>query len=320
MTHALRSTWLIAALVLAAVPAAQAQDSNIHFATAEIERKLTTDSFTISDMRGSRWEHDRTQRVVLMFADSALMQVKWAKAAPGGETFNNVPRYEIAAYEIQKLFLDEGDYVVPPTVLRVVPLEFYRTLDPQVRPTFGGKTNGVLVVLQYWLWNVGLQDVLNEKRAKGDDRYAYHLANANIFSYLVRHSDSNTGNFLISQDSANPRIFAVDNGVAFSSMAGDRGTDWQDLRVKRVPAGTIERLKAITREDLQRVLGTLAQFEIRDGRLVAVAAGENLDPKKGVRRKGTLIQLGLTELEINQVYGRMERILQMVERGKLETF
>jgi hypothetical protein len=320
MMHTHRNFLLAAALTLALAPLVHAQDSNIHFAISEIEQKLKRDSLNIADMRGSRWELDRTQRVVLQFLDSTMMLVKWAKAAPGGETFNNVPRFEVAAYELQKLFLDEKDYVVPPTIIRVLPLEYYRTLDARIKPTFGGKTNGVVVVLQYWLSQVTPSEVFDEARARRDDRYAFHLANANIFSYLVRHSDSNQGNFLVSSDTANPRIFAVDNGVAFSSMAGDRGTEWQALRVKRVPASTVERLKAITEEDLRRVLGILAEFEIQDGLLVAVTPTDNLDPKRGVRRNETRIQLGLKDSEINDVYGRLQRFLQMVERGSIKTF
>lgn len=320
MIHAQRRFLLAAALTFCLVPQARTQDSNITFTTSQIEQKLKNDSLNIADMRGSRWESDRTQRVVLQFLDSTMMMVKWAKAAPGGETFNNVPRFEVGAYELQKLFLDEKDYVVPPTIIRALPLEYYRTLDARVKPTFGGKTNGVVVVLQYWLSRVTPSEVFDEARARRDERYAFHLANANIFSYLVRHSDSNQGNFLISSDSTNPRIFAVDNGVAFSSMAGDRGTDWQDLRVKRVPASTVERLKAITKEDLQRSLAILAEFEVQDGRLVAVSPTENLDPKRGVRRSETRIQFGLKESEINDVHGRLQRLLQMVERGSIKTF
>jgi hypothetical protein len=320
MIHALRKLLFAAALAFCLAPPARAQDSNITFPISEIEQKLKNDSLDIEDMRGSRWESDRTNRVVLQFLDSTLMMVKWAKAAAGGETFNNVPRYEVGAYELQKLFLDEPDYVVPPTIMRALPLAYYRTLDPRIKSTFGGKTDGVLVVLQYWLFGVTPQDVFDEARARTDDRYAAHLANANIFSYLVRHSDSNQGNFLISTDSTNPRIFAVDNGVAFASMAGDRGTDWQALRVKRIPASTVERLKAITKDDLERALGVLAEFEIQEGRLVAVPPTDNLDRKRGVRRDETRIQLGLKESEINDVYGRLQRLLQMVERGSIKTF
>ncbi|HEY0305302.1 MAG TPA: hypothetical protein VGC44_10020, partial [Longimicrobiales bacterium] len=167
-----------------------AQDSNISFRVAEIEMRLRTQPFEIFDMRGSRFEDDRTQRVAMTFPDSQSMLVKWAKAPNrGGFTFNNEPRYEIAAYEFQKLYLDEPEYVVPPTVLRAVDLEYYRTLQPSANPTFGN-TSSVVVVLQYWLSQVTPRDVHDPKRFETDSLYARHFANLNIFSYLVRHSDS----------------------------------------------------------------------------------------------------------------------------------
>ncbi len=48
----------------------RAQEANIHFPVAEIEMRLRTQPFTIFDMRGSRFEEDRTHRVRLTFPDS----------------------------------------------------------------------------------------------------------------------------------------------------------------------------------------------------------------------------------------------------------
>jgi hypothetical protein len=298
----------------------QAQDSNISFPVAEIEMRLRTQPFTIFDMRGSRFEDDRTQRVAMTFPDSQSMLVKWAKAPNrGGFTFNNEPRYEIAAYEFQKLYLDEREYVVPPTVLRAVDLEYYRTLQPSAGATFGN-TSSVVVVLQYWLSQVSSRDVHNEKRFETDSLYARHFANLNIFSYLVRHSDSNAGNVLISMDSTNPRVFAVDNGVAFGYESSDRGTAWRELLVKRVPKSTIERLRGITLEDLRNALGTVGQFEIRDGRLVAVPPTANIAPSLGVRNRNNVVQFGLTDREIRQMHDRIRRLISRVDDGKLQTF
>src|SRR5690242_192165 len=47
-----------------------------------------------------------------------VVRIKWKPAAPGGDGYNHSPRRELAAYALQKLYLDEGDYVVPPTVAR----------------------------------------------------------------------------------------------------------------------------------------------------------------------------------------------------------
>ncbi|MGQ0561788.1 MAG: hypothetical protein ACT443_07945 [Gemmatimonadota bacterium] len=315
--HAHRALLTVALLGLGT--ALPAQDGNIMLPISAIEAHLRADSFELVDMRGSRFETDRTQRVLLRFNDSTLLLVKWAKAAPGAATFNNEPRYELAAYALQKLFLDEPDYVVPPTIVRPIPLDFYRTLRSDVSATFDN-TASVLVVLQYWLAQVTGQDVHDPKRFERDQRYAYHLANTNLFSYLVRHSDSNFGNFLVSTDATNPRVFAVDNGVAFSSIESDRGKDWRQLRVKRFPARSIERLRRITTEDLQNALGVVAQFEIRGTELVAVAPTENLDPRRGVRKADNLVQLGLTAHEIDAVASRIRWLLKKVDDGSLETF
>ena len=307
------------ALVLLAAAPAFAQDANILMPVSEVEARMRSDSFQILHMRGSRAEQDRTQRVTLGFPDSSAIVVKWAKAAVLGETFNNQPRYEIAAYEIQKLFLDEAEFVVPPTIIRSVPLSFYRTMQSDIVPTFS-QASSVVVVLQYWLTQVQPFARHDNERFDSDSVYARHVANTNIFSYLIKHSDSNAGNFLISTVESNPRVFAVDNGVAFGHEASDRGTAWRELRVKRVPARTIERLRKVTREDLDRTLGVVAQFEVRNGELVAVAPGENLSPGRGVRNTKTVIQFGLSRSEIEGVETRIERLLKRVDEGKLPTF
>lgn len=310
---------LVAIAILGAAPAARAQDGNVMYAVAEIEKRMRESPFEIHGREGSRFEGDRTQRVTLMFPDSVMMMVKWARAAPGGESFNNVPRYEIAAYELQKLFLDEKDYVVPPTVPRVVSLPWYQSLDASVKPTFT-RTSSVLVVLQYWLWEVTGKDFYDQNRFREDSVYARHLADMNILTYLIRHSDANQGNYLISKDSANPRLFSVDNGVAFSSPESNRGTEWRDLRVNRLPRATVERLRGIQREDLERALGVLCQFEIREGELVPVEKSENLGRNRGIRRKDTQLQLGLTSREIGDVHSRIQQLLRQVDSGRIGTF
>jgi hypothetical protein len=146
------------------------------------------------------------------------------------------------------------------------------------------------------------------------------MGNLNILSYLIRHSDSNVGNFLVSVDTGNPRAFAVDNGVAFGSSESARGTAWREIRVPSIPAASVERLRAITEEDLELALGVLLQFEIREGVVVPVPPGENLRTFQGVRRDDDVIQFGLTENEIAATYDRLERLLRDVDRGRVTTF
>jgi hypothetical protein len=309
-------------LVASATPALQAQDVNIMLPIPSIEQKLGRDTFKILNIRGSRRPNDRTQRVVLSFDDSTAMEAKFAVFAQNGEAFNNVPRYEIAAYELQKLFLDESEFVVPPTLARAFNLDWYKIhFDPQVKPTFG-KTTSVLSTLQYWLGSVtnDTAHVYNPKRFETDTLYARKFGNLNLLTYLIRHNDANVGNILISTNPVNPRLFSVDNGVAFNSVESDRGTVWRELRFDKVPLGTVERLRKITREDLERVLGVLAEWEIKDGVLVPAEKTPNSSAGRGVRKTDTRLQLGLTRLELDGVERRLKQLLGRVDSGRLKTF
>lgn len=327
---------LLVSLTLAVPRAALPQDSNIILPVSEIEARLRSQSFEVLNMPTSRGlPSERTYAPTVRFEDGAMLQLKFAPAPRGGQVFNNRPQYEVAAYEFQKLFLDESEYVVPPTAARCFALDFVEQAidkapnrrfieDPE--PTFD-EWRMSLVVLQYWLWNVDVaekNDIRDKKRLEVDEAFARHAGNFNLLTYLIRHNDSNRGNFLISTDPANPRVFSVDNGLAFSQLASeesDRGTYWRRLRIERFPATSIERLRALTLEDLHATLGVVAQFQHGpDGSFVQVDATENLDPGKGIRRTPTVLQLGLKATEIRNIYRRLTSLIEDIDNGKYEVF
>lgn len=273
------------------------------------------EAFRVAGFEDNRFSGDRTQIAVLSYPDCMPIRVKWAAAPRSGDSFNNRPRCEIAVYELQKLFLDEGDYVVPPTVARAVPLDEYPR-EHAVISTFSG-TGAVVVLMQYWLSNVSGADLYDEDRLERDSVYARHLADLNVLTYLVRHADAGPGNLLISTVEGNPRLFAVDNGVTFGEIC-NRPDDWRNMRVDRLPRGTVERLRAISEEELHRALGVLVQFEVRNGRLVQVEPTANLDASGGVRRVDGVIQMGLTGGEIEDVYERLQDLLKDIDEGEYE--
>jgi hypothetical protein len=319
--RAMLTTSFLPFLLLAPAPAGvAAQDANILFPADTIEHRLRHVHFEVIDRWDTRFDGDRTQRVVLEFPDGMTMAVKWARAPRDGRAFNNEPRYEIAAYLLQKLFLEPDEYVVPPTVARAVPLDWYRELDPGVEPTFRG-TASALVALQYWLFNITATGFYDPDRFETDPAYARHLANMNVLTHLIDHGDSNHGNFLLSTDPANPRLFSVDNGIAFSSPRSGFGYDWHALKVSRVPRSTVDRLRAVTRERLDELLGVIIQLEVgEDGRFHVVEPTQNLAPARPVRRRGDIIQLGLTSSEIRGADRRIQRLLRDVDRGRIGTF
>ena len=298
-----------------------AQDANIYVAVPKIEQRMREHPFVILSNADTRFLGDRTQRVTLNYPDDdgGPMIVKWAQAPRNGSAFNNEPRYEIAAYELQKLFLDEANFVVPPTVGRVVPLDWLKQYDPDALATFGG-INSVVMVVQYWLQQVTPENYHDQNRFQTDSVYARHFADFNLMTHLIRHMDMNAGNYLVSAEPTNPRVFSVDNGVAFRSEPSDRGYEFRDLRVNRLPRATVERLRRVTEADLHRILGVLLQYEIRNNELVPVPPTENMSAGRGVRRSDTMIQFGLTGAEIRDVWGRIENVLERVDSGRITVF
>jgi hypothetical protein len=299
-----------------------AQDSNFLLPIPELERRLQFEELDVFRMTNARFKNDPVKRVIMKWSDGRLTQVSWKRAPEGGEAVNNAPRYEIAAYQLQKFFLTIDEYVVPPTVARSLPISVYREIDKetiQLSPTFD-HTQSVLFVLQYWLENVSSKDYYDKKRSESDTTYARHLGNMNILTYLVRHNDSNVGNFLISTDPANPRLFSHDNGLAFESRVSDRGYEWREIRVKRLPRSTVERVREMQSAELHKKLGVLAQFAIENEQLRWVEPGVNLDPKEGVRVTEEVVQLGLTRKEIDGLVERQQKLLERIDKGKIAIF
>lgn len=310
---------ITAAMLLALVTTAAAQDANIRHPVADLEQLLAAEPLVIAQAEISRpkAKGDITLRAIVTFGEAAPLRVKLRKAERGAETFNNVPRYDLAAYELQKLFLDPHEYVVPPTALRMVPLADFAKYSPGVMRTFP-PADQVLAVVQYWLNDIKVvADIYSPERFAADPVYARHIGQLNVLTYLIRHRDSNLGNFLLGTAEVGARVFSIDHGVAFASDDSDRGEIWKNMRVNQLPADTVERLRQITPQLLTDRLGVLAQWQLDGRRYVPVASGENLRENHGVRRTGNDLQMGLTQSEIRDVYRQLKRLLERVDRGEI---
>jgi hypothetical protein len=304
-------------LVLAGL--AGAADVNVPVPVEALERQLATAPMTIVSAEISRpkAQGDITLKAEVSFSGEPAYRVKLRRSEPGAEDFNNRPRYDLAAYELQKLFLGPQEYVVPPTALRMVPLGELVRYAPQAQPTFRG-SDEVLVVLQYWLQEVTVvADVYDPVRFASDAGYARHVGQLNVLTYLIEHGDANVGNFLLSRAERSPRVFSVDNGVAFAFNESDRSQAWKKLRVDRLPADTVERLRGISGEGLHRQLGVLAQWRLEHGRWMTVPPGENLAAHRGVRQAEGVVQMGLKKAEIDRVERRLKQLLDLVEDGRI---
>lgn len=312
----------LAALVLGAAfgPASFAADANVAYPIAELEQRLASVPFEILAAKKARdLREDVALRSDVRFADGVEMRIKIRPANKGASEFNNEPRYERAAYLINKELFDEADAVVPVTVLRPIPREQIRPHAPRTLATFNG-AEMVLAVVQYWLQAVEApSDAWDPARFERDPAYAHHIANANVLTYLIEHGDSNKGNLLVSS-APNGRVFVIDSGVAFRSPASDRGVLWKSLRVPRVPKATIERLRAFDEARIEALLGTVGQWEVRDGGLFEVPLEPRINGFEGQRRKGHMKQLGLTAREVRDLVIRRNALIGMVDRGEIGTF
>lgn len=300
-----------------------ARDRNVLYPVEYIEARLQAPELIIAGMEYARpLEGDRSRRVTLDGPPGEPpMEARWKPVAAPGDGFNNAPRYELAAYRFQKLFLDEPEYVVPPIVLRAMPLEEYRALRSVPGSTIRG-TQSVLFLLSYWLQELAVDtmDPFLPGMFEMNPVYARYWGNLNLFTHLIRHRDSNHGNILVSMDPGNPRVFSVDNDVAFRSEVSAQGDRWSRLLVDRLPERTVQRLREITVEDMHGALGVVAEFEIVDGYLYPVEPGDNMQPGRGLRTTSDRVQFGLTEREIREVFQRIERVLSDVDRGRITTF
>jgi hypothetical protein len=250
------------------------------------------------------------------------LDLKW-KVAPRDDAdgWNNAPRKELAAYEIQKWFLDPIDYVVPTTRARCAPIDAYRELVPDAQPNLP-EVRCVFGVDVVWLEHVETASPLYEEaRFRSERGYAEPLANLNLLTYLIEHRDARENNFLESEDEGSRRVYSVDNGIAFGSWFYNFFLrSWEELRVPALPRRAIDRLRRIPRSRVE-ALAVVAQLE-RDARGVLRPAPHDppSDPRAGVVLRDGVLQLGLREGEIEDLWQRLQDLREADVDGRLRLF
>lgn len=291
----------------------------------ELSTLLRDAPFTVRAAEAVGQGDVHSQRLLIVLPGGQVVRIKWKAAPPGGDGPNSSPRRELAAYEVQKLFLDEADYVVPPVAARCTP-EAVRDLHLQgeTKPTFSG-SSCLLGLASYWLEGVETLKGVSKERFAQDPLYRRRLALLNILTYLIDHHDTKPANFTIERE-GDPHAFSVDNGMAFSGWLTP-GTwflrSWREMIVDAVPMDAVARLRRVQRSDLHR-LAVIAQYRVAAGALEPMAPGapfseeDGLD--KGIRRRGDVVQLGLTRSEIEDMRRRLLVLLDHVESGALKTF
>jgi hypothetical protein len=248
--------------------------------------------------------------------------VKWKEAPQGLESWNNSPRRELAAYAVQKLFLDAEDYVVPPSVMRCLPLDDYRAaIDASHSPTLPGSTC-VLGNLSLWLENVTVPDVLyDEARFATDANYAARMADFNLLTFIIDHKDGRRGNFVVSKDEGDRRVFSIDNGISFDAWIFNYFVkNWNDLRVPALRKKSVDRLRSVRQEQVE-ALAVVAELHRNGyGVLEPVEHGPPLSETNGARQREGVVQLGLIADEVDDVFEQIDEVIRAVDGGELPVF
>ncbi len=261
-----------------------------------------------------------------------IFRAKWR--AESTRTSLNVPRRELAAYAVQKLFLQPHEYVVPPAAGHCFPLADYRArIDARARPTFSG-TNCVFGILSYWLedvqtlpdaeragWFDWEADLLDDDLFETNASYRASASDLNLLTFLIDHADSHWKQFLISKDPRRVRVYSVDNSMSFGAAKNPRlRNHWSEIKVPALPRDKVQRLLSLRPETLA-ALSLLEQYEGRDGRLVAVTPREPAgSDDRGFRWVDGALKVGLTRQELAHLRGRISILAHVVETDAVPLF
>lgn len=260
-------------------------------------------------------------KLTLRFTDGEEIEVKWKPMPAGLDGWNNSPRKDLAAYAVQRLFLDPADYVVPATVLRCLPPAAFTSAGRRVQPNVKGATCE-LGEIGLWLHDVHIPEhVYDPERFASDPAYAGHLADMNLLTYLIKHQDGRAGNFVLDNDPANPRSYSIDNGIAFGALVHNFFVEnWNELRVPALRASAIERLRAAPPESFEALAVVVEMKRDADGVLQPAARTPSQRPGDGIYLGGGVLQLGLSSEEIEDLMERRKELLEDVSAGKIKTF
>ncbi len=316
---------LAATLAIAVVPIASASAGalprNWPMSPSELERRFSAEPFEVREVAPAGSGVTGAMKLGIAFADGKTLTVKWKAAPPArADGLNNSPRKELAAYEMQRWILDENDFIVPTIAPYCFPMEKFRPLHQEnAKPTLAG-SSCVLGTVAVWMQDVTAPEKFyDEKRFERDPLYARYVADLNVLTYLMGHRDTREGNVLLSTNARDPRLYVVDNGLAFDRLPWNlRVSNWFWIHVPWLRRETIDRLRQVDKASV-RALAVLAELETDDdGVFHVVKPGPKFDSGRDsvVRRRGNRVQFGLDADEIEDVEERIEELLSNVDSGK----
>lgn len=308
-------------LLATSLPARAEQEIRSPAEEDRIVERLEADPCTVVKEDGAGGGVTGARKLVLRFSDGEEILVKW-KPVPGGmDGWNNSPRKEIAAYQVQRLFLDPADHVVPTTVLRCLELDAFTLTGSKVAPNVEG-ARCVLGEVEVWVHDAHIPDhIYDPELFERDSAYATHMADMNLLTYLIRHQDGRASNFLLANDPENRRVFSIDNGIAFgASLHNFFVKNWDTVRVPALRKKSVERLRTLPPGAFEPLAVVVELKRDEAGVLRPAARSPSRHPDEGIYLGDGALQLGLTAEEIADLGERRESLLEQVDAGRLRTF
>ncbi len=305
-------------------PAAAASYPNWPVSPDEAMALVKTRSYDIRVVKRTEAGTGGAEKFTVAFAHlEENLNFKVKRVPPDLDGINNSPRRELAAYAVQRLFLDAEDYVVPTTAVRCSPierwLEYHTDGDPQLPDS-----NCILLATALWLRDVAVPErVYDKERFVEDPVYARYLADFNLFAYLIDHRDGRSGNFLVSQDEGRRQVFAIDNGISFGPIWPFYNwfvPNWNVLRVAALRADSVDRLREIRREHLDSLLVVQEMRDDGTGHYVDAKPGPPLDERGGAVSRDGVVQFGLKAGEIEDLWFRIRNVVERVDQGEIPVF
>jgi hypothetical protein len=303
---------------------------------ADVEHWLRRSDLEIVGQTGTPKGKQRARVLTLAVPEPGgrvVFRAKW-RAHTTSHRLNR-PRYELATYALQKLFLPPDAAVVPPTAGHCFPLHHYREhVDPRAEPPFDA-IECVFGTLSYWLEDamdlaeaedrrlIESDQLLDETLFWSSSSYRRSLADVNLLAHLISHGDSHPAQFVISGGRARPRVHLVDNTIAFSGYKNPSIApkwDWSRLQVPALSRESVARLAVLSKADVRR-LAVVEQYAIVEGQLVPTRPlPPRATPNSGLRWRSADLQIGLTHAEIERLWERTRALLSAVESGRIRTF
>jgi len=104
--------------------------ANLPMPFPQLIHRLSFDEFVILEVKDAGGGVMGAKRIQLQFdAEPRVIETKWKATTASGDSWNNSPHREIGTYAVQWLFLDADQYIVPPTVVRSIPLVAYHPIS-----------------------------------------------------------------------------------------------------------------------------------------------------------------------------------------------